>query len=75
MKKKEKDLLNLLDKLSSNKVKWAISNLVADYNKGTYNEIFDVWMQNYNVYEINSYYISFNNNRVRPTKEVLVTNY
>ena len=72
---KEKELLELLDILARNKVKWAISNLVADYNKGTHNEIFDNWMQKYNVHEINSYYISFNNNKVRPTREVLVTNY
>lgn len=72
---KEMELLDLLDELTRNKVKWAISNLVADYNKGTHNEIFDNWMQKYNVHEINSYYISFNNNKVRPTREVLVINY
>ncbi len=72
---KERELLELLDKLDYNKVKWAISNLVADYNKGTHNKIFDNWMQKYHIHEINSYYISFNNNKVRPTKEVLVTNY
>lgn len=72
---KENELLDLLDKLNKNKVKWAISNLVADYNKNTHNKIFDNWMQKYNVHEINSYYISFNNNKVRPTREVLVTNY
>ena len=72
---KERELLELLDELSHNKVKWAISNFIADYNKGTHNEIFDDWMQKYNVHEINSYYISFNNNKVRPTREVLVTNY
>lgn len=72
---KENELLNLLDDLSQNKIKWGISNLVADYNKGTHNEIFDNWMQKYNVHEISSYYISFNNNRVRPIREVLVTNY
>ena len=72
---KERELLELLDELARNKVKWAISNLVADYNKGTHNEIFDNWMQKYNIHEINSYYISFNNNKVRPTREVLVTNY
>jgi DNA adenine methylase len=72
---KEKELLSLLNELNRNKVKWAISNLVADYNKGTHNEIFDNWMQRYNIHEINSYYISFNNNKVRPTREVLVTNY
>ena len=72
---KERKLLDLLNDLSRNKIKWAISNLVADYNKGTHNEIFNNWMQKYNVHEINSYYISFNNNKVRPTREVLVTNY
>ena len=72
---KERELLNLLDELAKNKVKWAISNLVADYNKGTHNKIFDNWMQKYNIHEINSYYISFNNNKVRSTREVLVTNY
>ncbi len=74
-KDKEMELLELLDELTKNKIKWAISNLVADYNKGTHNVIFDNWMQKYNVHEINSYYISFNNNKVRPTREVLVTNY
>lgn len=73
--KKERELLDLLDELARKKVKWAISNLVADYNKDTHNEIFDNWMQKYNIHEINSYYISFNNNKVRPTREVLVTNY
>ena len=72
---KEKELLELLDELTCKNVQWAISNLVADYNKDTHNEIFDDWMQKYNVHEINSYYISFNNNKVRPTREVLVTNY
>ncbi len=74
-KDKEHELLDLLDELNNHKVKWAISNLVADYNKGTHNEIFDNWMQKYNIHEINSYYISFNNNKVRPTREVLITNY
>lgn len=72
---KERELLRLLDELTQNKVKWAISNLVADYSKCTLNKIFNNWMQKYNVHEINSYYISFNNNKVRPTREVLVTNY
>lgn len=72
---KERELLELLDRLTGSKVKWAISNLVADYNKDTHNKIFDKWMQKYNIHEINSYYISFNNNKVRPTREVLVTNY
>ena len=43
----------MLDELARNKVKWAISNLVADYNKGTHKEIFDNWMQRYNIHEIN----------------------
>ena len=72
---KERELLDLLNDLARNKVKWAISNLVADYNKRTHNKIFDSWMQKYNIHEINSYYISFNNNKARPTREVLVTNY
>ena len=72
---KERELLNLLDILNNKKVKWAISNLVADYNKNTHNKIFDAWMQKYNIHEISSYYISFNNNKVRPTREVLITNY
>ena len=72
---KEHELLDLLDELSQRKIKWAISNLVADYNKGTHNIIFDKWMQKYNIHEINSYYISFNNNKIRPTREVLITNY
>lgn len=73
--KNEKELLKTLDILNEKNIKWGISNLVSDDNKGTYNSIFANWMQRYNVHEINSYYISFNNNRIRPTREVFVTNY
>lgn len=71
----EKNLTKLLDKLDKQNVKWAISNLISDSNKNTHNELFDKWMQNYNIFEINSNYISFNNNKTRPTREVLITNY
>ncbi|MBO6035996.1 MAG: Dam family site-specific DNA-(adenine-N6)-methyltransferase [Acetobacter sp.] len=74
-KDKERELLDLLDELTRNKVKWSISKQVADYNKNTHNEIYGNLMQQYNIHKINSYYISFNNNKVRPTSEVLVTNY
>lgn len=70
---KEKQLLQLLDKLNKKKVKFAISNIVL--HKGKKNKIFIDWMGDYNVYKIKSNYISYYDNSNKMIEEVLVTNY
>lgn len=70
---KEYNLLKTLDELSSKKVKWAISNIV--HYKDRENNIFKKWAMSYNVYDIKSNYISYNDNSIKYIKEVLVTNY
>ena len=70
---KEKELLKLLDWLNSQKIKFAISNVV--FHKNQHNNIFKLWMKNYKVYTINSNYISFHDNSKKVIDEVLVTNY
>lgn len=69
----EKDLLCKLDVLSKKNIKWAISNVTE--HKGRINALFSNWMQQYNVYQITSNYISYHDNTKKKTKEVLVTNY
>ena len=55
-------------------VKFGITNLI--YHKGKENETFNKWSKKYNVYDIDSNYISFNDNTVKKdSKEVFVTNY
>ncbi|GHU75119.1 hypothetical protein FACS1894188_05270 [Clostridia bacterium] len=70
---KEKKLIALLDKLNENSVKFAISNLTE--HKGKKNEIFLKWASRYNIKEISSNYISYHDNTIKNSKEVLVRNY
>ena len=72
-KSMEHELLAILDKLNKNKVKWALSNVVL--YRGDRNKILEKWMQKYNVYNIKSNYISFNDNSIKKFQEVLITNY
>ena len=72
--KKEIELCNFLDKLDEKGVKFGITNLI--YHKGKENETFNNWSKKYNVYYIDSNYISFNDNTIKKdSKEVFVTNY
>ena len=72
--KKEIELCNFLDKLDEKGVKFGITNLI--YHKGKENETFNNWSKKYNVYDIDSNYISFNDNTIKKdSKEVFVTNY
>lgn len=72
--KKETELCNLLDELNERGIKFGITNLI--YHKGKENEIFGNWSKKYNVYDIDSNYISFNDNTIKKdSKEVFVTNY
>ncbi len=69
----ENELLDFLDELNDRNVKFAISNVV-EY-RGCKNDIFEEWMRKYKVEEITSNYISFNNNKQKNIREVLVKNY
>ena len=69
----EKDLLQLLDDLNSNNVKFAISNVT--HYRGESNDIFIKWSQKYKSSPIKSNYISFNDNTIKNFNEVLVTNF
>ena len=71
--KKEKELLELLDSLNKNNIKFAISNVV--FYKGKKNNLFIEWMKNYNVKKIKSNYISYHDNSIKNFEEVLVLNY
>lgn len=71
---KEQKLYLLLDELDKKNVKWGITNLLN--HKGRHNEYLSNWMGKYNVYDIKSNYISFNDNtQKKDSKEVYVTNY
>ena len=72
--KEEGRLLEILDWLDSQGVKFALSNVVE--HKGKTNPLLIEWAKKYKVYSISSNYISFNDNTIkRNTKEVLITNY
>ena len=67
------NLLKILDKLSKNKVKWALSNVI-EY-RGKKNTVLIKWSKKYKIKYIKSNYISFNDNSIKNFKEILVTNY
>jgi DNA adenine methylase Dam len=73
----EKDLLNLLDKLNDNSVKFALSNVLE--SKGNSNDILKEWSKKYIVHRLNAKYGNANYQRKEKdnstTLEVLVTNY
>lgn len=69
----EKCLLDLLDELSSNDIKFAISNVT--HYKGRMNKLFLDWASKYNMHSIKSNYISFHDNTNKSFNEVLITNY
>lgn len=65
-------LLELLDKLNEQGVRFAISNVI--WHKKRYNAIFNEWAQKYNIIKIKSNYISYHDNTEKDSYEVLVTN-
>lgn len=68
----EEELLSYIDKLSSKKIKWALSNVTV--YRGKKNKVLEKWMNKYSVHNIKSNYISFNDNTVKKFEEVLITN-
>ena len=72
--KEEKKLCECLDELNSKGIKFGITNLVK--HKGKENLIFLDWSKKYYSHNINSNYISFNDNTIKnSSQEVYVTNY
>jgi site-specific DNA-adenine methylase len=73
----EKDLLNFLDELNINKLKFALSNVL--HNKGKSNNILIEWAKDYNIHYLNNTYASCNYQTKDKSKdstvEVLITNY
>ncbi len=66
-------LLNLLNRLNDNNIRFAISNVT--HYKGKVNEIFLEWSQQYHSHPIKSNYISYHDNTTKTFTEVLITNY
>ncbi|WP_373435435.1 DNA adenine methylase [Metamycoplasma equirhinis] len=71
----EIELLNLLDELSKNNIKWALSNVLASNGKN--NQILIEWSKKYYVHNLNKTYKNSNYQRKNNGKdwEVLITNY
>lgn len=70
----EQRLCNYLDELDKKGIKFGITNLIN--HKGKVNKTFLEWSKKYIVYNIDSNYISFNDNTIKAdSKEVFVTNY
>ncbi|MGR3914059.1 MAG: Dam family site-specific DNA-(adenine-N6)-methyltransferase [Gammaproteobacteria bacterium] len=69
----EAALLDLIDHLDANRVKFALSN-VTHYNGGK-NEFLIGRMKKYQVHRIESNYINYHNNAKKEIREVLLTNY
>lgn len=72
--KKESELCEYMDSLNDRGINFGITNLIK--HKGNVNERFLEWSKKYYTYNINSNYISFNDNTIKlDSKEVFVTNY
>jgi len=70
----ERRLCKCLDELDRKGIRFGVTNLVS--HKGVSNEIFLEWAGKYFIYDINSNYISFNDNTIKTdSREVFVTNY
>lgn len=74
---KEKQLLDLLDELNNNGIKFALSNVLE--NKGKSNDILKEWSKKYNIHRLNKSYgncsYSAKDKSMNSTVEVLITNY
>ena len=71
--KSEVDLLDIIDALDKQGIKFALSNVT--HYKGNRNKLLIAWMKKYKVHRIKSNYISYHNNSQKEIKEVLITNY
>lgn len=75
--KLESTLLNILDELNRNGIRFALSNVIR--HKGKENHLLKEWSESYNVYFLNNDYSNSNyqakDRRKNSTEEVLITNY
>lgn len=75
--KLESTLLNILDELNRNGIRFALSNVIK--HKGKENHLLKEWSNSYNVYFLNNDYSNSNyqakDRRKNSTVEVLITNY
>lgn len=73
--KDDKDLMDLLDKLHEDGIRFALSNVFS--NKGRVNKQLIKWSKKYNVYHLNASYsnCSYHKSSINKTDEVLITNY
>ncbi len=71
--KKEKEMLESLDRLNNQGLRFAVSNVTHYKNKE--NSIFIEWAKKYIINPIKSNYISYHDNSAKNFQEVLVTNY
>lgn len=73
--KEEKDLLNILDELNFNNIKFMLSNVIE--SNGKENSILKEWSKKYNVKYLNKEYktASYNRKNDGETIEVLITNF
>ena len=70
----EQRLCTYLDDLDQRGIRFGITNLIN--HKGKVNQTFLEWSKRYIIYNIDSNYISFNDNTIKAdSKEVFVTNY
>lgn len=70
----EMELYKMLDSLNERGVYFGVTNLMS--HKGKINNILFEWSKKYNIYNIKSNYISFNDNTIKnDSKEVFITNY
>ena len=72
----EKELLNFLDKLNSNGIKFMLSNVL--FHKGLENHILIEWAKKYKVHYVDKNYKNCNyqlKEKMTKTVEVLITNY
>ena len=69
----EIELLNILDNLNERKVKFALSNVLVHKDKR--NDLLEKWSKKYFIYPVKSNYISYHDNSIKNTVEVLITNY
>lgn len=74
----EEEMYDLCDRLTTQGVKWAMSNML--YHKGKEHELLNKWAKdnNYYIYDVNTKYngwISVKNEDYNKTKEILITNY
>ena len=70
----ERELYALLDELDKRGIRFGISNMLE--HKGRRNDVLADWSKRYMVHEIQSNYISFNDNSIKgESREVYVTNY